>query len=97
MRAVWRAAAIRRSVYNLQIDGAHEFFANGVLVHNCDALRYLLLNLGGGAKFHFPEPDPAPEGLDPAARPAAAPLAPAAPLPNTFGGFPVAAGGSPWA
>jgi hypothetical protein len=24
-------------VYNLTVDGEHEFFANGVLVHNCDA------------------------------------------------------------
>lgn len=28
-------------VYNLHIEGTHEYFANGVLVHNCDALRYL--------------------------------------------------------
>lgn len=29
------------SVYDLTIDGCHEFFANGVLVHNCiDSLRY---------------------------------------------------------
>lgn len=27
-------------VYNLQIEGAHEFFANGILVHNCDAFVY---------------------------------------------------------
>jgi hypothetical protein len=26
------------NVYNLRVDGAHEYFANGVLVHNCDAL-----------------------------------------------------------
>ena len=30
-------------VYDLTIDGQHEFFANGVLVHNCiDGLRYAL-------------------------------------------------------
>ena len=30
-------------VYNLEVEDAHEFFANGVLVHNClDALRYLV-------------------------------------------------------
>lgn len=39
------------AVYNLQIDGAHEFYANGVLVHNCDSLRYMLLNIGGGPQF----------------------------------------------
>lgn len=35
-------------VYNLTVDGSHEFYANGILVHNCDAGRYLLINLGGG-------------------------------------------------
>lgn len=30
----------RADVFNLAVDGAHEFFANRVLVHNCDALRY---------------------------------------------------------
>jgi intein/homing endonuclease len=34
-------------VYDLTVEGAHEFFANGVLVHNCaDALRY-------GCHTHF--------------------------------------------
>jgi len=33
-------AAERGPVYNLTIEGEHEFFANGVLVANCDALRY---------------------------------------------------------
>ncbi len=28
-------------VYNLTVEGASEFFANGVLAHNCDALRYV--------------------------------------------------------
>ncbi len=50
-RVVWRAALTRKAVYNLQVDGAHEFYANGVLVHNCDSLRYLLINIGGGAQF----------------------------------------------
>jgi len=27
-------------VYNLTIEGEHEFFANGILVHNCDSLSY---------------------------------------------------------
>lgn len=34
---------IAEPVYNLTIEGAHEFFANGILVHNCDALVYLIL------------------------------------------------------
>lgn len=30
-------------VYDISVDGKHEFFANGILVHNClDALRYSL-------------------------------------------------------
>jgi hypothetical protein len=29
-------------VYNLLIDGENEFIAEGVIVHNCDALRYAL-------------------------------------------------------
>lgn len=28
----------RSPVYNLQVEGAHEFFAEGILVHNCDEL-----------------------------------------------------------
>ena len=30
-------------VYNLVVDVAPEFYANGILVHNCDALRYALM------------------------------------------------------
>lgn len=30
----------KRRVYNLRVDDCHEYFANGVLVHNCDAARY---------------------------------------------------------
>ena len=31
----------REAVYNLEVEEPHEFFANGILVHNClDALRY---------------------------------------------------------
>jgi hypothetical protein len=46
-------------VYNLTIDAAHEFFANGVLVHNCDALRYLAINLGAGPSFPIFNESPA--------------------------------------
>ena len=31
-----------QDVYNLQIEGAHEFFANDILVHNCDA--FIMVN-----------------------------------------------------
>jgi hypothetical protein len=30
----------KERVYDLNVDEMHEYFANGVLVHNCDALRY---------------------------------------------------------
>lgn len=40
VRVVSVTPAGRADVFNLAVDGAHEFFANGVLVHNCDALRY---------------------------------------------------------
>lgn len=33
--------ALRAPVYNLTVSGQHEYFANGVLVSNCDTLRYL--------------------------------------------------------
>lgn len=36
-------------VYNLYVEGANEYFANGVLVHNCDALRYGVMYLDGRA------------------------------------------------
>lgn len=32
-------------VYNLQVRDTHEYFANGVLVSNCDAIRYLVYSL----------------------------------------------------
>lgn len=32
----------RSDVYNLKVEGSPEYFAGGVLVHNCDALRYLV-------------------------------------------------------
>ena len=34
------AEAQRSSVYNLTVEDVPEFFAGGVLVHNCDAFRY---------------------------------------------------------
>ena len=36
-----REAGAAERVYDLTVEGQHEFFANGILVHNCiDALRY---------------------------------------------------------
>jgi hypothetical protein len=34
------------TVYNLEVEDNHEYFANGVLVHNCDAMRYALASTG---------------------------------------------------
>jgi hypothetical protein len=46
--AVWPGPAV--DVYDLTVLGAPEYFAEGVLVHNCyDALRYLLGGLTGRA------------------------------------------------
>ena len=50
----------RRDVYNLTVAGAHEFYANGILVHNCDSLRYLLINLGSGPEFVLLDELPSP-------------------------------------
>jgi len=32
-----------KPVYNLTVEGCHEYFANDVLVHNCDGLQYMAL------------------------------------------------------
>ncbi len=32
-------------VYNLTVEGEHEYFANGILVSNCDALEYVTWRL----------------------------------------------------
>ena len=32
-----------KKVYNLSVENDEEYFANGLLVHNCDALRYALM------------------------------------------------------
>lgn len=34
-----------RTVYNLSVESQHEYFANGLLVSNCDALNYGFNNL----------------------------------------------------
>lgn len=34
--------AERGPVYNLTVADAHEYYAAGVLVHNCDAARYVI-------------------------------------------------------
>ena len=32
----------KAETFNLQVDGVHEYIANGVVVSNCDAVRYVL-------------------------------------------------------
>jgi hypothetical protein len=41
---------MRVPVYNLTVEGAPEFYANGVLVHNCDSLRYMCAELDLAAR-----------------------------------------------
>lgn len=61
--------------------------------HAMDALRYLVINLGNEARFHFPEPTPAADGP---LNPNATGNRPVAPV-QTIGGFPILQGGDPWA
>ena len=35
----------RSPVFNITVDAVHEYYANGVLVHNCDSARYLCWGL----------------------------------------------------
>ncbi|MEV5944435.1 hypothetical protein [Streptomyces sp. NPDC051994] len=59
--------------------------------HLADSLRYLLANLGTGARFHFPAADPVVPVLNPNAT-GTAPVA----APPSIGGFPILTGGDPW-
>lgn len=44
IKRIFAADAGTEQVYDLEIDGVHEYFANGLLVHNCiDAIRYVIL------------------------------------------------------
>lgn len=40
-------------VYDLEVDECHEYFANGILVHNCDASRYLVQTLLQQSNYKF--------------------------------------------
>lgn len=42
---VYRGRQRRVAVYNLTVEGENEYFANGVLVHNCDALQYMSMGI----------------------------------------------------
>lgn len=43
-----------QSVYNLTVDGAACFFANGFVVSNCDAMRYCVISTMDMEKIHKP-------------------------------------------
>jgi hypothetical protein len=42
-----RRIAVRAPVYGLSVQSSANFFANGVLVHNCDAMRYMARSIWG--------------------------------------------------
>lgn len=51
-------------MFNLTVDVCPEYFANGVLVHNCDAMRYAtryvgshMLDRGTDGGYGAPEPE----------------------------------------
>lgn len=41
-------------VYNFEVEGCKEYFANGILVHNCDALQYQRFIAKSAARLHKP-------------------------------------------
>lgn len=53
----------RRPVFNLTVEGCPEYFANGILVHNCDTARYCMAYLDHGPQpatedtYSAPGPD----------------------------------------
>ena len=54
-----RQTGERKHVYDLEIDGAHEFVANGLLVHNCDSALYAYV--GSSAHLQRPKAERRPE------------------------------------
>ncbi|MFD6677506.1 hypothetical protein ACFWDA_24490 [Rhodococcus zopfii] len=51
------AEAQRSPVYNLTVEDVPEYFAGGVLVHNCDALRYAVATSNFQWRHSVPLPD----------------------------------------
>ncbi len=49
------SCAGRSAVYNISVARDRQFYANGILVSNCDALRYAILGVEGN--FFFSESD----------------------------------------
>lgn len=46
-----RALPQPEAVYNLTVDGMPEYFANGILVHNCDTMRYAVAHVDLQGQF----------------------------------------------
>lgn len=44
------------AVYDLTVEDAHEFYASGLLVHNCDAARYSVLSTETAWRTEFIDP-----------------------------------------
>ncbi|MGR7993848.1 hypothetical protein [Xanthobacter sp. ZOL 2024] len=42
-------------VYNLTVDGCHEFYANGILVHNCDPMMDAITDMCGAPQLVIPD------------------------------------------
>lgn len=50
--------ATKAAVYDLTVEDCHEFFANGILVHNCmDACRYVMSSRETGRAIILDDPD----------------------------------------
>jgi hypothetical protein len=45
LKHIERSASWKERVYDITVDGEHEYFANGILVHNClDSVRYAIFS-----------------------------------------------------
>lgn len=51
LRVIRSSSGESARVYNLTTGRTHMYYANGVLVHNCDALQYLMLHADNGASL----------------------------------------------
>jgi hypothetical protein len=53
------ASGEKKPVYNLTVADAHCYYANGILVHNCDSMTLALLRFrqGGFIRIHEEEED----------------------------------------
>lgn len=67
-------AFTRQPVYNITVEGEHEYYANGILVSNCDVLRYVVRHLDLGLLWEAPQPvDSAPNRENPGVTPVVGP------------------------